>query len=395
MKKYISWLVLILAIVPHSLFAYTAMHWEEQLRIENNINDNLYTAGGKVDILGNIVGDLVLAGGELMVSGNVSDNAMIAGGNIEMNGTFGNDLIVVWGDIRIKSPVSGDIKAAGWNIVLESSASGDVNIWGWSVRITKGVIIGWDLGVAWGSIVINGLVMWKADIFTESLDFDGIITKDASLGIVDIKNLHIGPNAKILGKLTYKAQERIPALEKIAVGWATYAGVSEFSNMEQDNKEMLYGLVSAYAIYRLLFLLIIGSLLLLIFKNFFQNTAITLRTNIGKSFLFGVLYFILMPILAILCFITVVGIPIGFLALAVYVFSFVFAKVITLVVMSELINTTWSTTISKWWQKKGVFLLLAIILTVVSGIDIIAILFAFGALIIMVGKKISQKTIEA
>jgi hypothetical protein len=47
------------------------MSSEEQLRIENNINDNLYTAGGKVDILGNIVGDLVLAGGELMVSGNV------------------------------------------------------------------------------------------------------------------------------------------------------------------------------------------------------------------------------------------------------------------------------------------------------------------------------------
>jgi hypothetical protein len=36
--------------------------------------------------------------------------------------------------------------------------------------------------------------------------------------INDIKDLHIGPNAKIMGKLTYKAQARIPELEKIAVG---------------------------------------------------------------------------------------------------------------------------------------------------------------------------------
>lgn len=395
MKKYISWLILLLAIIPHSLFAYTAINWEWQLRIENNINDNLYTAWGKVDVLGNITGDLILAGGELMVHGNISDNAIIAGGNVETSGIFGNDLIIVWGDIRIKSPVLGDIKATGGSIILENSASGDVNIAAWTIRITKGVIIEKDLGIAGGSIVINGLIKWKADIFAGNLDFDGIITKDVSLRISDTKNLHIGPNAKIMGKLTYKAPERVPALEKIAIQWATYGGIPEFSNIEENNKEMLYGFVSIYLLYKFLFLLVVGSLLLCVFKDFFRNTAIILQEHIGKSFLFGLLYFILMPIITILCFITVIWIPIGFLSLAIYIFSFVFAKVITLVVISELINTTWQNKISKSWQKWGVFILLAIILTLINGIDFIATIFVSGALMLKLWSVFSKKAIRA
>lgn len=47
---------------------------------------------------------------------------------------------------------------------------------------------------------------------------DGVITKDVTIRIGKISGLHIGPNAKILGKLTYKASAVIPELEKIAIG---------------------------------------------------------------------------------------------------------------------------------------------------------------------------------
>jgi serine acetyltransferase len=45
-----------------------------------------------------------------------------------------------------------------------------------------------------------------------------VIEKDVSLRINEIKNVYIGSGAKIIGKLTYKASERIPTLENIAVG---------------------------------------------------------------------------------------------------------------------------------------------------------------------------------
>lgn len=119
-----------------------------------------------------------------------------------------------------------------------------------------------------------------------------------------------------------------------------------------------------------------------------------MRNNPGKSFLNGFLYFILIPIVSIICFITVIGIPIGFLLVALYVFSFVFAKVITLVVLSELIIQKWQNRISRPWQKWGIFVLLAIILTLVSGIDFIATVFVFGAIITKIGNSYSKHIYE-
>ena len=194
-----------------------------------------------------------------------------------------------------------------------------------------------------------------------------------------------------MGKLTYKSPERIPELEKIAVGGATYTGIPEFYS-KKDTTEKLSGFVSGYMVYRFLFLLILGSIFLLVFPHFTRKTAEIVQKTPGKSFLFGLLYLVLLPILALLCFITVIGIPFGFLLIAIYVFGFVFAKLITLVVMSELINTIWKHKITKPWQRWGVFALLALILTIVSGIDFIATLFAFGAILLFIGKSYSQKS---
>jgi hypothetical protein len=394
MKKYIIWLTLLLSLIPHSIFAYTAMSSEWQLRIENSILDNLYTAGGKINILGNVNGDLALAGGEIIIDGKIRDNAMIAGGDIKMNGIIENDLLVVGGNVKINSPVFGDIRAAGGSITLENSSSWDVMLGGWEIRIAKWVIIHKDLAIAGGSVNMDGTVKWKADIIAWTLELHGIIEKDVSLRINEITNLYIGSGAKIMGKLTYRAPERIPALENIAVGWSTYAGVTEFSDMENEQQEMSYWFFSGYLIYRLLFLLIIGWILFHSFHNFIRKTTEIVRNNPGKSFLNGFLYFVLMPIIFIICFITVIGIPIGFLLIALYVFSFVFAKVITLVILSELIIQKWQNKISEPLQKWGIFVLLAIILTLVSGIDFIATVFAFGAIITKIGNSYSKSIQE-
>lgn len=133
-----------------------------------------------------------------------------------------------------------------------------------------------------------------------------------------------------------------------------------------------------------------GSLLLYLFKNSFQKATAIIEHAPGKSFLFGLLYFIGMPILIILCFITIIGIPLGFLAGAVYVFGFIFVNAFTLAIFSELINTVWSTKITKTWQKWGIFLLLAILLTILNGVGFLLSFFTFGALVLLIGKSFAE-----
>lgn len=146
-------------------------------------------------------------------------------------------------------------------------------------------------------------------------------------------------------------------------------------------------------VYQLLFLLIIGGLLLYFFGGVFNKTATILRNRPGKSFLFGSLYIIAMPVVILLCFITIIGIPLGFVSLALYVFGFVFVNVFTLVLFSELVNAIWSHRITKTWHKRGIFFLIALLLTVLNGPGFILALFTFGAFMILIGKSFSQDAI--
>jgi hypothetical protein len=146
-------------------------------------------------------------------------------------------------------------------------------------------------------------------------------------------------------------------------------------------------------LYCFLFLVILGTLFLHVFPHFTRKTAEIVKKSPGKSFLYGLLYLVLVPVMALLCLITVIGIPLGLVLIAIYGFGFVFAKLITLVVMSELINTVWKDKISQSWQRWSVFTLLALVLTLVSGIDFIATLFAFGAILLLIGQNYSEKNI--
>lgn len=165
------------------------------------------------------------------------------------------------------------------------------------------------MGIGGDHVIFNGHVKGKADIFAENFDMDGIIDKDASIQIQNTENIHIGPNAKILGKLTYKSKERIPALEKIAAGGVDYQEKTEF--VPQQNSKTDHGFIGAYLFYQLIFLIVVGSLILCFFRGFVSQTANLIRVTPGKSFLYGILYFLLFPVVLLLLFITVIGIPVG------------------------------------------------------------------------------------
>ncbi|MBX9809542.1 FapA family protein [Candidatus Gracilibacteria bacterium] len=382
MLRYLAGTGILLSLLfPHTVGAYTVIEGNENIRIEKPINDNIYVAGGNIDTQSEITGDGFFAGGNIKVGGKISNSVYIAGGDIETSGIIGDDLFVAGGSIRVKNTTEGDIRITGGKVSIENSASGDINLAAGDMSISKGVVIGGDLAMAGGKGIMNGHVQGKANILIGEIDFDGKIDGDVYIDIYDNSKIRIGPNAQILGKLTYKSKQAIPELEKISTQGAVYLGGSSFSDHEEYD-EHIYGIVAWSLVYKFLFLLIVGSIILGLFGKNLGQIATTLKSHIGKSFIFGILYFILTPIIAILFFITVIGIPVGILTVALYGFTFLFAKLIVLLLGTSLINTTWSQTFSTPWKKWGVFVLLAFILSLVNGIDLIFAIFAVGAIVL-------------
>ena len=370
-----------ITMMPYSVGAYSIAHGEDLVRIENPTNENLYAAWGNIESLATISGDAIMAGWGIKMLSEIKDNSILAGWNIESKGIVHGDLMVLGGNIRISAPVYGDIRGAGWNIVLESTASGDVNLAAWEVYINKEASIGKDLSIAGDKINIHGNVYRNVAIIGNDVTINSTIYGDLDIRIQDKNNLHIWPSAKVMWKINYRSNESIPEMDTLATQWTSYLGKVEFDEKKYD-KQITIKFIEWYIVYRLLFLLIVWSIILGIFRKNIENLTHTLSSHPGKSFLSGLLYFIVTPILAILLFITVIGIPFWVLTLAIYMLSFLFAKLIAVVVTTSFINTTWGNTINTPWKKWGIFIFIATLFAILNGIDIIFVLFAIGAIVL-------------
>lgn len=149
-KNIIGFLVLGLIAVP--IFASAAQFKSgEQVNIGvgETVSDNLYTAGGTLNIAGNIEGDLSAAGGTVNILGAVSKDAAVAGGTIVINGNIGEDARVAGGTVTINGNVGGDLLVVGGNVV-----------------ISAGSVIGGDLVVRGGTVTNQAQVMGKTDVVT-------------------------------------------------------------------------------------------------------------------------------------------------------------------------------------------------------------------------------------
>lgn len=358
MKKFL--LLWLFFLVPFSSFAFESNAWDN-LKVTFPINNDYYVAWWRIDIENNISWDLLMAWWELNVVGNVQDDIMIA-----------------WGKINIQGLVWDDVRAAGWDITISNSISGDLVVAWWNVDIRKGVVIAGDLIVSAWRVTLDGDVKWWAKIFWWELNMRWTIAKD-----VEIKNekINLWENARIGWKLTYYDTKKNPNLEKIVA--SNNIEYRELKDATQWFRQEMFKIISGYIAYRILFLTVFGILFIFAFPKILAWVGDVLRNNPWKSFLVGFLMYAAIPFLVILLLISALGIPFGLFLLFIYIFMFVFYKLINVTVFSSLIIEKmggFDTVV--WWKKLLVVVGFAILFGLLSLIDLFAVFFAAGALAI-------------
>lgn len=151
MKKILSAAILMAFAIPAFVFAAQLKSGDQvNINKDETIWENLYIAGGALNIAGTIKGDLLAAGGNINISGPIQKDAAIAGGTIILTGNVGEDARIAGGNITVTGNIGGDLIVAGGNI-----------------NISSGVVIGGDLVAAGGNITNLGTVKGKISIFTQ------------------------------------------------------------------------------------------------------------------------------------------------------------------------------------------------------------------------------------
>lgn len=288
---------------------------------------------------------------------------MAAGANIDLDGAIGGDLRAAGANIRIRSDIREDAVVAGGNIDIKKEAK-----------------VGKDLVVMAGNVYLDGAVAGKADITAGKVYLNGTIGKDAHIRAGEIV---VGSGARILGNLRYESTKANPTLEGIV------SGTKEFSEQKswdkKDAKKVQNGLLAflfSYILLKILFLTVFGFLLFSFMEKYIGETSDILTNKPWMSLFAGISFFVLVPIIAMLLAITVIGIPVSILMMTVLVVIFAFYELIGAVIWASwTIHRYMKGEKEPWWSRLLVVFGFAILFTIISGIDIIPAWMAIGALL--------------
>ena len=273
---------------------------------------NLHLFGSSVRTDGDVGGDYMGFGGHVAVDHKVGVDATLAGGTVEVNAAIGDDLRVAGGTVIVKAPVGGELYAAAGDLRLapESSIAGDAAVAGGNVAIDGR--IGGSLRVAARTVVINGEVAGDVRI--------------------NAQQVALGPKAKIGGALSVRSKEPMSRAEgAVVVGPVTgsradsrHARRAERDGADADAYErggsssrgwMPMGIGSVFGY---LALLALAALMLWLAPRFSARAAAAVAGSPWRSLGLGLLLVLVVPLVAVLLVLTLLGIPFALALLAFY-----------------------------------------------------------------------------
>lgn len=262
-----------------------------KLPVEQDLSGDHFAAGCPVEIDKLVSGDVFVAGCSIDVDGAVGGDALVAGGKVRLGAPVSQSLYAAGAQVTVNSSVGRNSRIAGGQVTLgsRSQVAGNVVVAGGNVRI-EGAVKGY-VRAAGGRVLINGPV-------------DGDVV--ATAGTVEL-----GPNARIGGQLRYASREEIKrdaaaqvegGVERMQVqgGWPDQAGHSGG------------GWVWSIG------LMVIAAVLVGVFPGFYAGVVQTLRARSGLSLLLGFIALVCIPFVALISMITLIGVPLALLVIALY-----------------------------------------------------------------------------
>lgn len=356
MKKYsllsLSLLLFSVTMPAHAAFFMT----EDELTVVIPLNDDTYAAGGMVSMQETVDGDLYLAGGEVAMKANVDEDLTLVGGDITVGETVGDDARIAGGKIIITSDVGDDLIVLGGEVTVSESSTigGDVYVLGGDI-VLDGTIEG-DLYVRAGSVKVSGTIGGNVDIRADSLRFSAEVGGNS---ILSSKDLHISNTAQFQQDVHYwQPQGQYYFAGASVQGKAEYDESLSFQAMDDLKKgaaQVFAAGVMAIAGYALLSASLVILLLILLTKTYFTDAAKRLQRAPGVSFWYGLLYIIVTPFIAFFFLLSVIGIPIALFIGVLYVFSMVFARAFTAILLTKWLQIHYD---KKW--NTGIFYVLSV-----------------------------------
>ena len=350
MKKAIIILALAIILTPLAASAYSIKKGDSvYVPKDEVIQGNLYAVGSTLNIDGKITGDIICAGQSININGDVAGDIICAGQSININGKIGGNLRLAGNSINFNGQVARNAMAFGTTIVTTASSS-----------------IGWDLLVLGNIFELRGDI--GRDLYGSAgrANVAGQIGNNLDLNFGSQNNndqpLIIASTAKIDGQVKYKS-DKDAAIDSNAVikGEVIHnfpAVVTKKSNLT-DLSWWWGNLISIFSAW------VSGLVLISFWREQIIKITDLMLAKVGPSFSWGILALLLTPIIAIILLITIIGLPLSLILLALWLIALYVSKILAGILIGRSL-------INNYWPKQKDSLILAMIV----GIIIASLIFA-------------------
>jgi hypothetical protein len=291
-----------------------------------------------------------------------------------------DDSLRIGGNIEVTEPTEGGLHALGGRITVDAPVGGSLRAAGGKIEVGSSAVIGGSASLAGGSIVVKGSIGGDLHAAGGQITIDGPIAGDAS---VAGGTLTLGPDARISGKLKFHGGELVRDANAQVLGATIH---SHRRARSHEHVEHASGNDFGRGWFWSAGLVLMAALLAGALPGPSRRLAQELRERPWVTPLLGFLALTAIPIAALLVMITIIGIPIGLLALALYAVLLLVGYVWLAVVLGGLLLDRFKAeTAQETAWRVGAAMLAMIALAILVRVPLVGGLVKFAALIVGVG----------
>lgn len=272
------------------------------------IDDTLLITTRTATVHGDVTGNLFVAGEDIEVTGDISGNLITVGDNVTISGRIGGMTVSLADAISFEEAnIAGDLWLAGDAIKLDSKTETRGNLASFSDSLAMSATVAKDMLVAAERLVVSGEIGGNLNVAT--------------------KHINLLDNARVGGDIVYRTstKDRLMLGDDVIIrGEIDYQGKPQniqARNRFVSNSFYLWGLlwfVGAFVVGWLIFTLApsLGRVELGDGKESIKTAGI------------GFLVLVTVPIVAVIIAITVVGLPLSFIAIMAWLTAWYLAKIV-------------------------------------------------------------------
>lgn len=270
-----------------------------EVYVSEKINDDLFMGGidGKFD--GELRGDIIAAGWDITIDGIVDGNVNACGYMVKVGGN-----------------IYRSVRMAGYKLTVDGQIGNNLMMAGAFARVSRTCEVGNDVNISAGVVNINGTILGDLDVKADEVVISGTIDKNVS---ITCTKLTIDRSAVIIGDLVYSSPEKA----RIAHG-AQIDGDRKWKKKTTADTSPFYSILKSLILFVGAF--ITGLLLFGYCRTSASSVKSVIAGDLPRAFGFGLVAFIVVPIVLLFLLATVVGIPVSIVGLLIYTVLFYTSK---------------------------------------------------------------------